>query len=220
MLIYWKRYNFNSFASIHSKIMKYPIIYIIFLFTAQLSFAQVNDSLQSKNDSIAKVQEKPQKERRDTRPFKDRIGFGLGTSFWITPSQTYLEVTPVLAYRFPKTLITGVGYRYIYRHDRVWGRDLNAWGPNVFARVNLLRRVYLWTQYEVLRNEHLTQIAGNEVTKNTQTTESWFAGLGFVKSVGKKGRGGISLQILYNFLYDRDDNLYYSPVTYQVGYFF
>jgi hypothetical protein len=200
--------------------MKKYIITFLILLSFKFAFSQANDSLKIKNDSIAATQNKPAKVKKDNRPMKERIAFGLGTSFWITPSQTYVEITPVLAYRFPKTLITGIGYRYIYRHDRVWGRDLNAWGPNVFARVNLLPKIYLWTQYEILQNEHLTQIAGNEVTKSTQTTDSWFAGLGFMKTIGKYGRGGISFQILYNFLYDRDDNLYYSPVTYQVGYFF
>src|SRR5210317_629904 len=61
---------------------------------------------------------KEERERRDQRPMKDRIDLGFGTGFWITPSQTYVELATVLAYRFPKALITGVGYRYIYRHQR------------------------------------------------------------------------------------------------------
>lgn len=162
-----------------------------------------------------------EKSRRDTRPLKERIDFGFGTSFWITPNQTYVELAPVIAYRFPKALITGMGYRYIYRHERVGGQDLNAYGPDFFARLNLFKGIYLWTEYEILKNEYLYQVGGQELATGSTTTESYFAGLGWMRSVGRKGRGGISVQVLYNFLYERDIyNPYYSAWTYRVGYFF
>jgi len=185
-------------------------------------FAQQNDNITTVQDTLIKKPETMEsKIKRDTRPWNQRIALGLGSSFWITPSQTYLELSPVLAYRFPKTLITGIGYRYIYRHERVVGQNLNAWGPSAFARVNLLKRLYLWTEYEILKTENITTVAGQELTVETSTTDSWFAGLGYIRSVGRKGRGGISMQLLYNMLYNREDlNPYYSPVTYRVGYYF
>lgn len=154
------------------------------------------------------------------RSFSEKFAFGLGTGFWITPSTTYVEVAPMLAYRFPKRLITGAGYRYIYRHDRVIDRDLNSYGPNFFARLDLLKRVYLWSEYEILTSEY---ISDREPEKGRQddTVDSWFAGLGYVRTLGKKGRGGISMQLLYNILWKDDGiNPYYSPLTYRVGYFF
>ena len=185
-------------------------------------FAQQNDTSTTVQDTlIRKPETKESKVKRDTRPWNQRIALGLGSSFWITPSQTYLELSPVLAYRFPKTLITGIGYRYIYRHERVVGQNLNAWGPSAFARVNLLKRLYFWTEYEILKTENIPTVAGQELTVETSTTDSWFAGLGYIRSVGRKGRGGISMQLLYNMLYNREDlNPYYSPVTYRVGYYF
>ena len=185
-------------------------------------FAQQNDTSTTVQDTlIRKPETKESKVKRDTRPWNQRIALGLGSSFWITPSQTYLELSPVLAYRFPKTLITGLGYRYIYRHERVVGQNLNAWGPSAFARVNLLKRLYFWTEYEILKTENIPTVAGQELTVETSTTDSWFAGLGYIRSVGRKGRGGISMQLLYNMLYNREDlNPYYSPVTYRVGYYF
>ena len=185
-------------------------------------FAQQNDTTTTVQDTlIRKPETKESKVKRDTRPWNQRIALGLGSSFWITPSQTYLELSPVLAYRFPKTLITGMGYRYIYRHERVVGQNLNAWGPSAFARVNLLKRLYFWTEYEILKTENIPTVAGQELTVETSTTDSWFAGLGYIRSVGRKGRGGISMQLLYNMLYNREDlNPYYSPVTYRVGYYF
>jgi hypothetical protein len=206
--------------------MKKATLTITALLVIQSVFCQQGDPAKAIHDTTVKVLPKtetsmPAESSRDTRPLKEKIALGFGSSFWITPSQTYLELAPVLAYRFPKMLITGVGYRYIYRHQRLVGRDLNAYGPDIFARASLLKRVYFWTEYEILTNEYLAQVAGQELTRNKTYTDSWFAGLGYVRTIGRKGRGGVSMQVLYNFLYKRDDiNPYYSPVTYRVGYYF
>jgi hypothetical protein len=202
--------------------MKRTLFIIMAFLTILSAFGQQTGTVRVAKDTT--VNSTPKNEnavRKDTRPLKDRIAFGLGSSFWITPGQTFVELDPVLAYRFPKILMAGVGYKYIYRHQRVYGRDLNAWGPDIFARVSLLKRVYFWTEYEFLSNQYLTQVAGQELTINKTTTDSWFAGFGYIRSVGRKGRGGVSIQLLYNFLYNRDVySPYYSPVTYRVGYYF
>jgi hypothetical protein len=185
-------------------------------------YCQQNDTIKVVQDTIPKpVTKKETTVRRDNRPWNQRIAFGFGSGFWITPHETYLELAPVLAYRFPKRLITGVGYRYIYRHERVIGEDLNSWGPNVFARLGLLKRVYFWTEYEYLNTQYLNEVLPDEYNTQTTHSDSWFAGLGYVRSLGRKGRGGISVQLLYNMLYNRDDfSPYYSPFTYRVGYYF
>jgi hypothetical protein len=206
--------------------MKKAILSISIMLATQLIFCQQNDSLKLAKDTVVKTPPKteaaaPAKSKRDTRPLKERIALGCGFSFWINPSQTYIELAPVLAYRFPKRLITGVGYRYIYRHDRDYDINLNAWGPNIFARVGLTKRFYLWTEYEILTSEYLVPTTGQEFNKESTSIDSWFIGLGYVRSMGKKGRGGISMQILYNILYyEYDNNPYYSPVTYRIGYYF
>jgi hypothetical protein len=163
----------------------------------------------------------PVEEKGDKRPLKERIAFGFGTSFWINSNETTIELAPVLAYRFPKRLIAGVGYKYIYRHDRNFDQNLNAYGPNVFARVDLIKSIYFWTEYETLHSEYITELTGNDFEKDKASTDAWFVGLGFNRSVGKKGRGGISIQVLYNVLYYNEDfSPYYGPVTYRVGYYF
>ena len=199
--------------------MKNLLLVSMCWFLSQAVYAQVPaDTTQGTPVAATPPAQQP---RRDTRPLKERIDFGFGTSFWITPYQTYVEIAPILAYRFPKALITGMGYRYIYRHQRVGGQDLNAYGPDFFARLNVTKGIYLWTEYEILHNEYLLEVAGKEVSTQTTTTDSYFAGLGFMRSVGRRGRGGISIQVLYNFLYERDMySPYYSAWTYRVGYFF
>jgi len=202
--------------------MKRLLVVSITLLFVQLSYCQQNETTVTVQDTIPRPVAKPATNvKRDNRPLKEKIAFGFGSSFWITPNETYVELAPVVAYRFPKRLITGIGYRYIYRHERVLGQDLNSWGPNIFARLGLLKRVYFWTEYEYLNTQYLNEVVPQEYNRQNTHSDSWFAGLGYVRSVGRKGRGGISVQLLYNILYSKDDySPYYSPVTYRVGYYF
>ena len=202
--------------------MKKAVLLIIAILSFQLLPGQQNDTLSLSRDTVhAAVAQKEKTVRKDNRPLTEKIALGFGSSFWITPGETYVELAPVLAYRFPKRLITGIGYRYIYRHERVIGKDLNSWGPNIFARLGLLKRVYFWTEYEYLNTQYLNELASQEYSREKTGSDSWFAGLGYVRSLGRKGRGGISVQLLYNVLYNRDSySPYYSPVTYRVGYYF
>ena len=195
--------------------MQNKLFTIVAILFSSLAFSQTDSTAtQIQKDSTVTTEKAP-KQRRDTRPIKDRLAFGLGTGFWITPSQTYVEIAPMLAYRFPKTLTMGIGYRYIYRKSRLSDRDLNSYGPNFFARVNVTKRIYLWSEYEILQSQYVA----NDDSRQTDVVDSWFLGLGYVRQVGR--RGGISMQVLYNVLYEENpQSPYYSAFTYRIGYFF
>ena len=110
-----------------------PFILILFIFISHFATAR-------QNPDSASVHATP-KVRKDTRPLKERISLGGSTGFWINLKQTHVEVSPLLAYHFPKILTTGAGYRYIYTRDRVFGKNLNTYGPNLFARTSLTKRI-------------------------------------------------------------------------------
>lgn len=167
----------------------------------------------------SEVQEKSS--TKDQRAITDRISLGGNTGFWIQPSTTFLEISALLAYRFPKILTVGPGYRYIYTRNRVYGKNMDSYGPNIFARAQLTKRIYLWSEWEWLKTEYTIQVVNNEIETRTDHIESAFVGAGYIRSFGKKGRGGLSIQLLYNLRYDREEFApYYSPVIYRVGYFF
>lgn len=181
-------------------------------------FFQLHAFAQQPADS---TQVPEQKVRRDTRPFMSRISLGGSTGFWINTRETYVEVSPMLAYYFPKILTTGFGYRYIYTRDRRYQKNLHTHGPNLFTRAQLTRRIYLWTEWEYLKTEYAYDLGNSDITIRTDHVDSFFAGAGYIRQIGRKGRGGISVQLLYNFLNNREDHSpYYSPVIYRVGYFF
>jgi len=178
---------------------------------------------QQPTDTVRTTQPQPTPGQtpKDTRPWNERIRFGGATGFWINTKQTHLDLAGLMAYDFPKILTTGVGYRYIYTRNRVYGKNLNSYGPNLFARAGLTRRIYLWSEWEYLTTEYITQVAGNQIGTAKTGVQSMFGGIGYIRQIGKRGRGGLSVQVLYNFLFDGEDNSpYWSPVTYRVGYFF
>lgn len=188
-------------------------VVVALVFLSGIVKAQQIDSTAVDTAQVVKV-------KKDTRPFIKRLSLGGSTGFWINSKETFLEVSPLLAYHFPKVLTTGVGYRYIYHRNRIYGKDLHTVGPNIFARANLTKRIYFWTEWEYLKSEYVV-VANQEATVETDHVDSFFAGLGYIRSFGKRGRGGLSFQLLYNFLYNREDNSpYIAPVTYRVGYFF
>lgn len=168
-----------------------------------------------------KPEHESQKIRKDTRPFSERISLGGSTGFWIQPKQTHFEVTGLIAYHFQKMLTVGPGYRYIYTRNRVYGKNLNSYGPNVFARAQLTKRIYFWTEWEYLKTEYALEVANNEIATQSTHVDSFYGGLGYIRQIGRRRHGGMSFQLLYNFLYEREDySPYYSPVVYRVGYFF
>ena len=175
----------------------------------------------SKKSSAQQKAERAPKQRKDTRPITQRISFGLGGSFWANTRETYIEVYPSVAYRFPKMFITGIGYRYSWRNQFNSDPNLRTYGPTIFGRANFFKGLYGWSEYEILKSEYLVEIPGQPTDKNSTTVDSWFVGLGYVKSVGRRGRGGLSVQVLYNVLYHNDSQSpYYSPWVYRIGYYF
>jgi len=196
-------------------VAKHLTIFLIFL------FFQISALAQRPADSLKNSQTTTKQSSQSQRPALKRISFGGSTSFWIDVKKTHVEVAPLLAYHFPRILTTGVGYRYIYTRDRFYGKNLNSYGPNIFARAQLTKRLYLWSEWEHLYSEYAYALANNEITTTKQSVDSFFAGIGYIRQLGKRKHGGLSVQLLYNFLYDRGDNSpYYGPVTYRIGYFF
>jgi hypothetical protein len=182
---------------------------------------QQHESISTDSVITTNTVDQSSKTKKDDRPVVKQISFGGSTAFWINLHSTHVEISPMIAYHFPKVVTIGGGYRYIYTRDRFYGKNLNTIGPNIFARAQITKRFYLWTEWEKLRTEYALEALNQEVVIQETTVHSFFSGLGYIRSVRKNGRGKISIQVLYNFLYDREDHSpYYSPVIYRVGYFF
>lgn len=213
---------------------KYTLLNLIIFFCIS-AYAQNQNTIDSlKTDSINKVnaqiqaqtqtQTQPQastpKNKKDTRPLSQRIKFDLNTSFWITPSSTFFEVSPVVSYMFPKIISIGTGPTYIYNHDRVKNISTNGWGGKVFGRAQLTSWFYAYTEYQGINNQYVTgyDATTNKAIKGTQYVDSWFLSLGINIKVTR--RRGINMQALYDVLYNKETSPYYGAWTYRVGFGF
>jgi hypothetical protein len=164
---------------------------------------------------VAEQQTKIKKPRRDTRPLSQRIDFDINTSFWANTSQVFSEFSVLVSYRFPKILSVGAGPVYILNYDRQADKNLNGWGGKVFARAQLLRFFYLWTEYQGISNQFIAEY--NPIVKKTEYVDSWFAGAGLTIRISR--RSGFTFSVLYDILHG-SSSPYYSPVVYRVGFGF
>lgn len=200
------------------------LIAILFSLNAFSQNQNYTDSL--KTDSINKANAKTTtaqlatpKRSKDTRPLSQRLLFDLNSSFWINPSSTFFEFSPVVSYMFPKVISIGAGPTYIYNRDRVSNINLNGFGGKIFSRAQLTSWFYAYTEYQGINNQYITGIdANNKVTKGTQYVDSWFLSLGINLRVTR--RRGINMQALYDVLYDKNTSPYYGAWTYRVGFGF
>jgi len=190
----------------------------------QTIFSQVN----IQNDSINKQVQEANKNNlsntsqrpKDQRPLFKRFSLDMNTSFWINPSNIYFEFSPAIIYNFPKTYAIGAGPAYIYNKEISHNTGLNGWGGKVFGRANFTRWLYGYTEYQGINNQYISLIddVTGKITKDTDYISSFFVSLGINIRVGR--RHGISLQALYDVLYDKETSPYYAPVIYRLGFGF
>jgi hypothetical protein len=158
--------------------------------------------------------------KKDTRPLKQRIDFSLTTSFWVNSKTTFFEFSPTVAYLFPKIFSIGLGPVYMVNKQKETDITLTGWGAKVFAKAQLLKWIYAYTEYQGINSEYITDIdlSGKAVNKEKQYVDSWFLSAGLNLPVGR--RKYINLQALYDVLYDKDTSPYYSAWIYRVGFGF
>jgi len=217
-----------------------PVIFLVVMCTSVIGQAQnkgtssKSDSLYEanqlkiKNDSLEAAKQKaatftPQTsvpKQRDTRPISQRIDFNITTCFWINPSSTFFEFSPVVAYMFPRIISIGAGPTYVYNRDRIQQVNLSGWGGKVFSRAQLTRWFYAYTEYQGINNQYVSGInsSTNEATKSKEYVDSWFLSLGINLRITK--RHGINLQALYDVLYNKTTSPYYGAWTYRIGFGF
>ena len=188
-----------------------------------ISAQNQNISVSSKTDTLNKAattSQAPVRNNVDTRPISLRIGFDITTSFWINPSSTFFEFSPVVVYNFPRIISIGTGPAYIYNRDRKQEVNLSGWGGKVFSRAQLTRWFYAYTEYQGINNQYISGInsSTNEVTKSKEYVDSWFLSLGVNIRITK--RHGINMQALYDVLYNKETSPYYGAWTYRVGFGF
>jgi hypothetical protein len=201
----------------------YTMVVFSIVLYINISAQNQNNAGSSKTDSLNKgttASQAPVRNNVDSRPFFQRLDFDINTSFWINPSSTFFEFSPVVAYRFPKIISIGAGPAYIYNRDRKQEVNLSGWGGKVFSRARLTKWFYAYTEYQGINNQYISGInsSTNEVKKSKEYVDSWFLSLGVNLRISK--RRGINMQALYDVLYNKATSPYFGAWTYRIGFGF
>ena len=137
--------------------------------------------------------------RDEKAPFKERlyIGGNLGLQFGTI---TFIDISPVLGYKFTERFSAGPGLIYQYYNFR--GAGFSSYGGKVFARYIITENLFAHSEYEYLN------LGYNFFTGEFSRTDvnSFFIGGGYIQRIGN--RAFISVMLLYNLIFNP-----YSPYT-------
>jgi hypothetical protein len=164
------------------------------------------NQLYAQDDNYSRQKDKPEKptEEKKAKPSDDvwdniSIGGGLGLQIG---SQTYIELSPKIAYQLTKKSLVGAGFTYIYYSEDLGIRGklkTSVYGGSIFASYEPVPSLFGWLEYELLNFEYYNN--------NSELKRKWlgspFVGIGYRQSISEKGF------IQFVFLY----NLNYSSVS-------
>jgi len=129
----------------------------------------------------------------------------------------YIELSPLVGYRFTPRFGAGVGLLYRYSKDTSYNPDLTAsdYGGNVFARYYVGDSIFAQAEYDYTSHEYLANPYTGAMAREPYS--SLLAGLGYNASAGRGA--GVYVLVLYDFLYDGNApyRMYNSAVQFRVG---
>jgi hypothetical protein len=124
--------------------------------------------------------------------FLDNVftGGNLGLQFGTV---TFIDVSPLIGYRFTNKISAGVGVTYQYYHyrDKLYDFETNVYGGKVFGRYNFTDYLFGHVEYEYLNLE------AYDYQRRRVDVGSLLAGGGYIQRIGQNS--GIVAMILYNF---------------------
>lgn len=137
-------------------------------------------------------------------PQKFFFGGGLGLSFG---EVDYIELAPLVGYRFLPELDGGIQLIYQYQNDSRYPEDisLSNYGASLFTRYFILPSIFLQAEYEFLNYEYVLP----NLNTDRDNFNSFLAGGGYSQPIGHGA--GFYFSALYNFSYDDSD--FPSPYT-------
>lgn len=163
-------------------------------------------------------------ENTERLPLDNRVfyggNFGFSFSFGNSDSQ-YLELSPLVGYRFSETFSGGLSFSYLYisrefivlpSFNRITLKA-NTYGPRAFLRYRFLDNYFIQTEYESLN----TEVPLNDGTSNTgrEWVPGFFIGGGVTYPIGENI--SINFALMYNLSYNDVRSPYGSPLASRGG---
>ncbi len=146
--------------------------------------------------------------------FWDKVYFG--GNFWVQfGTLTYVDISPLVGYRFTENFSAGPGITYQYLRYKRLDYSTSVYGGRVFARHTIARQFFVEAQYENLNVEFPVVVNGS-----FDYVREWvpgaFLGGGIYQPIGR--RAAVILSVLYNFTYVDGKSPYNSPWVFNVGF--
>ncbi len=139
----------------------------------------------------------------------DKVKFG-GNFGFTTGSRTFIEVSPVAAYKINEKLLAGVSIDYQYFKINNTDISTNIWGGSVFGRYYAFRGSFLQIQYE-----NISYRLNNNPRINYAT---YLVGGGFSYPINDKLE--INITVLYDLNNNSPNSPYTSPIRTNIGVLF
>lgn len=174
--------------------MRIILFQLVFAFFAVTASAQINSGIRT--------------------PISDRLTFGgdFGANFGTI---TYINISPLVGYRFTDHFTGGVGfiYQYLEYNKSVYGFDFKTttFGERIFGRYRFLENFYGTMEYQ---NLNLDSYDLNLNSRGRINVPVLFVGGGYLQLIG--GRSYVSLSLLYDVI--EDFNSPYGNPLLQVGF--
>lgn len=191
------------------------LVFLSALFVAQAYAQDEVSGNQTQKRDMPPPPEEP-KEPKQGPSFKDRVSFGgsIGLQFG---SYTFIDVSPLMAYRFSPKLIGGVGitYRYVsYDYRTSLGTQTfedHQYGWRVFGRYFVIPQLFAHIEYESLNLTSQIRLqpdgsGGFSEERSRSWVNSAFVGAGYFQGAGKNA--GVFVMVLYNLI---DCTEFYCP---------
>jgi hypothetical protein len=183
--------------------LKKVLAFVLGLVLAVSAFAQEAQEGESGEPETYKEQyEKYQQQAKKTIEYPWFVGGLFGLAFG--SDSGYVELSPVIAYRFSQKFQLASRLTFRYRKDKRYEPDLSTTdvGAAVLGRFYIFDPIYLQAEVERLNWEYVSLTEeGYETVEDTYT--GYYAGFGFVQNAG--ARVAMYMSFLWDFAYDRNE---------------
>ena len=169
--------------------------------------------------SVAQDQETSDTEEESTEYYQrpsllDRLAPGGNFSLQFG-TITYIEVSPMVGYRFTDKFTAGPGFTYRYFKIRNYSAS-SIYGPRAFARYVIGRQFFVQTEYEHLSVQFPTGDPQEPMVR--EWVPGLFVGGGLFQPIGE--RAGFMIGAFYNLNHDNLRSPYNSPWVFNAGFTF
>jgi hypothetical protein len=117
----------------------------------------------------------------------------------------YVEISPILSYRFSRAFQLGTRLTFRYRKDKRYEPDLSTTdtGGSLLARFYVLDPIYLQAEVERLNWEYIGISDDGYYTTVEDTYTGYYAGFGFVQTASN--RVAMYMSFLWDFAYEDNE---------------